>query len=455
MIIAFLLTGTMLPAALSLLEPRGEQDEIGLMKLAPADRFLRNRRAFVLGGFSALLAVGIALLPHLRFDANPLHLRSTRTESMATLLELMRDPATSLEKIDVLSPSLEDASRLAQKVAKLPGVAQATTLRSFVPEDQEQKLAVISDAQTILDPTLTPIETKAPPTRSETLASIARTQQALQRVAAKVKGAGAEDANRLALILAKLETAPPQVLDAAEKAVVAPLETTLARARAALTAGPVTLESLPQDLRSDWIAPDGRAHVEITPKSQDDDFIETFTAEIQSAVPQATGALVLIEESRHTIVQAFLRAGALSLISVVMLLALLLRRPRDVVLTLVPLLAIAVLTFATCVAARMQLNFANIIVLPLLLGIGVAFSIYFVMFWRGGGRDFLQSSLTRAVIYSAATTASGFGALWFSSHPGTASMGLLLMICLAWTMVITLFLVPALLNKVPAPVPAE
>ena len=215
------------------------------------------------------------------------------------------------------------------------------------------------------------------------------------------------------------------------------------------------MDSLPQDLRSDWITADGRAHVEISPKSHDDAFLEKFTAEIQALVPQATGTLVLIEESHHTIVQAFLRAGVLSLIAVIALLALLLRRPRDVALTLVPLLAIGVLTFATCVAARMQLNFANIVVLPLLLGIGVAFSIYFVMFWRGGGRDFLQSSLTRAVIYSAATTASGFGALWFSSHPGTASMGKLLMICLAWTMVITLTLVPALLNKVPAPVPAE
>ena len=230
---------------------------------------------------------------------------------------------------------------------------------------------------------------------------------------------------------------------------------TLLTPGAALTAGPVTLESLPQDLRSDWLAADGQAHVEISPNTHDDRFLEKFTADIQSVVPRATGTLVLIEESRHTIVQAFLRAGALSLIAVVVLLGLMLRRVRDVALTLIPLLAIGVLTFATCVVARMQLNFANIVVLPLLLGIGVAFSIYFVMFWRGGGRDFLQSSLTRAVIYSAATTASGFGALWFSSHPGTASMGELLMICLAWTLVITLVLVPALLNRVSAPVLAD
>jgi hypothetical protein len=215
----------------------------------------------------------------------------------------------------------------------------------------------------------------------------------------------------------------------------------------------VSLQTLPAELRRDWVTPDGRAHLEIAPRLHDDAFLEKFAAEIQNAVPRATGTLVIIEQSRHTILQAFMRAGVISLIAVVVLLTILLRRTRDVLLTLFPLLVIGVFTFATCVAARMQVNFANIVVLPLLLGIGIAFSIYFVMFWRGGGRDFLQSSLTRGVVFSAMTTASGFGALWISSHPGTASMGELLTICLAWTLLVTMTLVPALLNKVPAPIP--
>ena len=457
MIVAYLLTGTMLPALLALLRPEGEQAEIGFLRLAPADHFLRRRTTQVLAGFFILLAAGAAALPFVRFDANPLHLRSTRAESVATLLDLMQDPQTAPDKIDVLTPSLNDASKLATRIAALPGVDKTTTLNSFVPADQKEKLAVISDAQSILDATLTPIESKPPPARAETLKSIATTEQALRRAAATATGATAVTTRQFADVLARLEKADSRVIDAAEKAVVPPLVTTLSRARNLLTATPVSLETLPQELRRDWLTPDGRARVEIGPRQHDDAFLENFSAEIQAKVPQATGTLVLIEESRHTIVQAFLRAGVLSLIAVVVLLALMLRRVRDVLLTMIPLLAIGVLTFATCVATGLRLNFANIVVLPLLLGVGVAFSIYFVMFWRGGGRDFLQSSLTRAVIYSAATTASGFGALWFSNHPGTASMGELLMICLAWTLVITLVLVPALLNRVPppAPIPAE
>jgi predicted RND superfamily exporter protein len=101
------------------------------------------------------------------------------------------------------------------------------------------------------------------------------------------------------------------------------------------------------------------------------------------------------------------------------------------------------------VALNLKLNFANIIALPLLLGIGVAFNIYFVVAWRAGAKSFLPSALTRAVIFSALTTATGFGTLWLSKHPGTASMGELLMISLAWTLVTTLFVSPALLGPPP------
>jgi len=85
----------------------------------------------------------------------------------------------------------------------------------------------------------------------------------------------------------------------------------------------------------------------------------------------------------------------------------------------------------------------------LLFGIGGAFDIYFVNAWRDGARDLLESSLTRAVVFSALTTASGFGTLWLSSHPGTASMGELLMISLGWTLATTLVFLPALLGPAP------
>jgi len=127
---------------------------------------------------------------------------------------------------------------------------------------------------------------------------------------------------------------------------------------------------------------------------------------------------------------------------------------RDVVLTMLPVMLSGLLTFATCAALGLPLNFTNIIALPLLFGIGVAFNIYFVLAWRAGETAMLQSSLMRAVVFSALVTATAFGALWLSSHPGTASMGRLLMISLGWELLVTLLFRPALL-ALPAARPCQ
>jgi hypothetical protein len=225
----------------------------------------------------------------------------------------------------------------------------------------------------------------------------------------------------------------------------------LMQVAASLTAQKVTIQTMPADLRREWIAPDGTARIQVFPRntSNDPDVLARFTGAVQRVAPQATGAPISIRESGRTIVGAFLEAGVLSFIAITILLSIALRRLFDVLMTLAPLVLTGLLTLATCVVIGQKLNFANIIALPLLLGIGVAFNIYFVVAWRAGARNLLQSSLTRAVIFSAATTATGFGALWLSPHPGTASMGELLMISLVWTLVTTLFLSPALLGPPP------
>jgi len=104
------------------------------------------------------------------------------------------------------------------------------------------------------------------------------------------------------------------------------------------------------------------------------------------------------------------------------------------------------LTLATGVIIDLPLNYANIIALPLLLGIGVSFDIYFVMRWRTGSGDLLQSSTARAILFSALTTGTAFGSLALSNHPGTAEMGKLLMLALSFTLLCTFILLPALLG---------
>ena len=111
-----------------------------------------------------------------------------------------------------------------------------------------------------------------------------------------------------------------------------------------------------------------------------------------------------------------------------------------------PVLLATVVTLELCVVFDLPLNFANVIALPLLLGVGVAFKIYYIMAWRRGRTALVQSTLTRAVIFSAMTTATAFGSLWLSSHPGTSSMGKLMALALVCTMAAAVLFQPALMG---------
>jgi uncharacterized protein len=446
MLIAFLTSVTLLPALLTILKPPGEAREVGYRALIPVDLFLARHRRAILLLTGLAVASGLPLLQYVRFDFNPLNLRSSKVESVATMLELMKDPATSPDTIDILTPSLADAIALARRLEQLPEVVRATSLKSFIPEDQHEKLATIADAASLLGSVLEPIEMNPPPTDAETVQSLKDASDAF--VEARGNGPWAAVSLRLASALMSLATAAPSRRTSAEHALIVPFNTQLDRIRSALRAEPISIGALPHDLVRDWLAPDGRARVEVTPKGDVTNRVamDGFVAAVLSMAPNATGNPVLIRESANAVVRAFLEAGGLAILSITLILSVVLRRMSDVLVTLVPLLLAGVVTMELMVLVGLPLNFANIIALPLLLGIGVAFKIYYVLAWRGGETHLLASPLTRAVIFSAMTTATAFGSLWFSNHPGTSSMGKLLSLSLLTTLAAAVLFQPILMG---------
>src|SRR5262249_15022419 len=180
--------------------------------------------------------------------------------------------------------------------------------------------------------------------------------------------------------------------------------------RQALNPQRVTRDNLPADLRRDWVTADGRERVEIAPKQNinDSEALNRFARAVLDAAPDATGEAISTYEWGHTILAAFAYACAWALCSITLLLVIVLRRVWDVLMTLIPLLVAAAVTLEICALTGFPLNYANIIALPLLLGIGVAFKIYYVMAWRRGEANFLQSPLTPPVFFSSLITATAF-----------------------------------------------
>jgi len=450
MLIAFLTSITLLPALLNELKPRSEPRALGYAFLAPVDAFLERNRVPILI-VTALVILGASpLLYWLRFDFNPMNLRNPKSESVATYLQLEKEQESGANDIVALEPSLAVADQVAAKLKTLPQVARVTTLSTFIPAQQEQKLPLIQNAAETLGPALSPDKVSPPPTDADDVAVINSTVTALNKFAGKAPaGPGADAAKRLAEAMNTLAGADAAARQRAEVAFVQPLKTALDNLRGLLKAQKVTRDNLPADLVSQWMTPDGQARVEVAPSGNENDNVtlRTFARNVQNVEPNATEGPISILEARRTIITAFLEAGAWALLSIAVLLWITLRRLGDVLLTLIPLLVAGVVTLEICVLIDMPLNFANIIALPLLLGVGVAFKIYYIMAWREGQTRLLQSVLTRAVTFSACTTATAFGSLYFSSDPGTSSMGKLLAIALLTTMTAAALFQPVLMGK--------
>jgi hypothetical protein len=326
------------------------------------------------------------------------------------------------------------------------------TVVSFVPDRQPEKLRIIANAAR----SLLPVLQQAPAAAAgdaERVAALRGAARALRNAALDHEGPGAAEARRLSASLTALAQADPSARDRAELAVALPLKLSLAALQLALQPQTITLTNLPPELARDWLTPDGRALLDIAPRKAagiepgDDAQLRNFAQAVLAVAPTATGGPISTLESARVIIRAFIEAAVLALIVITLLLWISLRRFGDVLLTVVPLLVSGLVTLELCVVFGISLNFANIIALPLLLGIGVAFKIYYVMAWRGGQAELLKSGLTQAIVLSAAATGTAFGSLWLSRHPGTASMGKLLALSLVCTLIGAVFFQPILMGK--------
>ncbi|MCY1643124.1 MMPL family transporter [Methylorubrum sp. SL192] len=456
MIVAYLFSLTLLPALIAVFNPRGEKRAVETTWMAGVDHWIIEHRKWVLIFVGVITVAGIPLLLKLPFDSNPMHLRSPKVESIATYLDLIKDPATSPNSIDVLAPNVDAVPALSKRLEGLDAVAKVISIDTFVPRDQDQKLATIQETAQLLAPALNPARKPPPPTDAENVKALKETAAALKTIA-NGDSAGAKAADRLSGTLDTLAAAPAEKREAASVALTTDLKTLMSRLSGLLDPKKITLDNLPKPLRAEWVTSDGRARIEVHPKgdSNDDEVLRRFAKEVQTVDPHATGAPIATTESSYTILGAFVQAGLTALALIFILLSVALRKPWDVAMTLGPLVLATLWTLMALKVIGMPLNFANIIALPLMLAVGVAFHIYYVIAWRAGVVDMLASSLTRAIFFSALTTGTAFGSLMLSSHPGTASMGELLALSLFFTLIAAFFVVPAFLGPPPKQPDAE
>ena len=456
MFISLFVTLAILPALIALRPrvrpPREARHRLSGMTSGLLSLPLRRARPVVIG--AALVAVGaVAVLPRAHFDHNPLNLQDPAAESVQTYLDLLATNGRSPWAIVALAAGADEARALKGKLQGLATVDKVVTLENLIPEDQPAKLALIEDLALTLGPDITaPADAASTGDGSADVQTLRALQSELgaDPVGPVVAAMRAE----LGKLLDRLDNADTAaragILADLNDRLISTLPGRLQTLAASLEPGPVGLDNLPPVLRERWLADSGAWRIEIQPGANMNDAraMRQFVTEVRGLLPTATGSPVVYLEASDAVVNAFRQAFAYALVAIVALLLIALDHKRDVILVLTPLLLAALLTAAAMVLAGVPFNFANIIALPLLLGMGVDNGIHMVHRFRTAPPDdglLLGTSTAMAVGLSALTNVSGFGNLAASAHRGMASMGVMLTIGILITLACTMIVLPSLL----------
>ncbi len=453
MFIGLLISLTVLPALLKLLPV----NNVKPIRTRSRPRFITTlpfHHAVPIRVLSIVLAlVSVAILSRLTFDSNPINLRDPTSESVSTIKELLQSQTDSPFALAALAPDLETAERLATQFQTLPSVHDTIILSNLVADDQDEKLYALEDLAMILGNQLNKFDQELSSTRplSAITKFIEDVDKHLLQYPDEPSKPELEGLNQNLKILAAGENAEDKAAQL-EKRILGLLPFTMHRLRTSLTAQPYDLKDIPDYLSAHWLSANGFYKVLITPKYDQNkvENLKQFVTEVQSVDPAATGLPVADQASGVAVVKAFIEAFSGALVAIFVLLLFILRSLKSTLLVIGPLLLAGLLTGAANVVLDNPFNFANIIALPLLLGMGVDSGIHILHRLQSehyNSDNILESSSARGVFFSSLTTMCSFTSLAFTPHLGTASMGLLLAIGITFTLLCTLFALPAFYGK--------
>ena len=455
MFIALLTTFTVLPALMKIMpikRRRTKKPELEKSSFLLSNWPLRLARPIRWITFLLTLAA-LALLTRVSVDFNPINLRDQNTESVKTFKYLLQDEDTSPMTLSSLATSEKETLDKKSRFEKLPTVEKVMTLFDLIPDDQEAKLAIIEELSLVLGPQLESFP--QPAQGGAKLESLEELQANILVQISKAEGGNAdllELSESLDSFLDYLDGLPEElrqpILDKLQQALLGGLPVTMEKLRKGLEAETITLESLPSELKARWLSQDGLYRIQVSPKRDLNNLenLRAFILEAQRIDPDVTDLPVTYLESMNEVVQSFVQAFSIALVAITILLLVILRSVKDTLLVLLPLLLASVFTAAATVVFNVPFNFANIIALPLLFGLGVDSGIHMVHrlhYLDSSEENLLGTSEAQGVFYGALTTIFSFSSLAFTSHQGTASMGILLSIGLLMTLICALVVLPA------------
>ncbi|MEQ8604479.1 MAG: MMPL family transporter [Marivibrio sp.] len=446
MVLALVASYTVMPALLTLLGADGLDEDKG--RVTPGGvkiaRWIDRRARAIRLGALALGVVAAGLSTQIAFDFNTLSLKDPNAESIAALRDLQEDGTLTAYSLSITAETPEAANAIAKRLSVLPEVATAKGPASLVPDGQDVKLAIVRDLAASLWPALNPAETRPALDAAGRLAAVQR----LRATAAAAQGPQVE---RLAEALSAIEKEGEAAIAGYAERLTDRLPAVLQRLKDALQAERTTLADVPDALKARYVSDQGRGRAVATPTEDVRDFraLRRFVEAVTALYPDATGRPALEAGVGRIVTDAFLQAVATAAAAVFLLVWALLGSARAAGAVILPLALAASVLGGYSVLFDRPFNSTNVIVIPLILGLGVDNGLHFVMRWREETSLALlmRSSTPRAALLSGATTIASFATLMLSDNRGVAGMGEFLTIGVAAVLLASCLVLPALLLR--------
>lgn len=443
--------------------PKAENRPASFDRGEKIDRLLFSHpRLLVLVGLIITLWMGAMIwVKRVPFDYNLLNLQSQNLESVA----LARNLSSNFIAGMIVAENMEDARTKTDALSKLPTVRSVQSPVQMLPVDQTEKLNILKEIET----ELSKVKIRANPAGR---LDIARAKRNLNRLLQNAREGAAEAAKYRSLdrrarmadeIFSRMIPSLERALTALNRLSNQEAQRRLGRYQFELLnriqkefeflasldlKNPVTLEDLPNEARERYISPSGKILIEVFPNTSvwEKEENSRFVADLRSVSPSATGTPVQNDVYIELLVRSYMEAAGYAFLAILVAVSIHFSRLSRIILALIPLIVAIIWTLGTMALLDMPFNPANIVTLPLVIGIGVAYGIYVIDRYSEEGKVHVFTSSTgKAVFLSALTTLIGFGVMIFGHYPGLVSLGKLMSLGIFYCFIAGTFLLPNIL----------
>jgi hopanoid biosynthesis associated RND transporter like protein HpnN len=469
-----------LPALVSLRDRRRSPEEL-VRGASPShwtfahkvDRPFQNHPRWVL--VAAVLATAGAGfgLKKVTFDYNLLNLQNPKFESVQVELDLLHSNAHSVIFAAVTAKDIVQAQEWVARLKALPTVQSVASLTEVLPQDQEKKLAILRRIHAKLKGMnlRTDVSKQVDVARGRKelalLLEQSREGESQARKFVGISRQAREAQETFALLIPSLERVLKafegrsqkevgEKLNAFQIAMFGGIHRALGWILAQDVSRPIEEKDIPPELLRQFRGKTGKVLIQVFPRENiwDREPNERFVADVRSVDPEATGTPVQNLEYIDILKRSFEEAALYAAVVIVIAVLLYFRNLKWATLNLVPLGLGILWTVGIMPLFGLTFNPANIITLPLVIGIGVAYGVYAVDRWSAEpGRGLFDSSTGKAILLSALTTIFGFASLIQATYRGISSLGTLMTVGVGMCLVTSLVVLPALL-RILAPPPS-